>query len=629
MLALALLMLQVSLVSCTGNTYTGDVDGITAKSNAITFGGKTGVITRATGPEAATALDDTIIVYGFATNGSELERVFDHYTVCYENNSANSSLSNTAGWEYVGKTLSVISDLPSGAQQSIKYWDFSADSYDFIAFSAGEATIQEATGTPGNPDYPGTPVAGKVIFTHVDSANLTTAAYTITGAPADLAKVYIADRVTAQKAPAQPVPNRLVAYKDAIQFAFKPLAAKVRIGLYETIPGYSVKDVRFYLASDNYSTDKTSNPPTLFAGSAAMPSGVGTVTIKFPETNASNKDYNKVQVASYAADAPGKDVALKSLSGFVGKENMEGGNKDPETNFLGRTSNTATISDYQCVIPTGTGHTLTLKMDYTLLSTDKSQETIKVRGATAIIPSEFANWQPNYAYTYLFKISANTNGWTNPNDPGHVGLYPITFDAVVAATEEGMQQTITLMAAPSITTYAKGEKVHEDANKVNYYEAGSYNLYICLQPSTLSMNSTNTKMYVVTPEDTSVPVKEAAVADAIKDGTEGPEGTFKDDPFTITVTTSGVPSLTIAEEIPATDAPYGTAISGNFAVFRPTTAGIYVFEYTSPEEYYTYDEYIALSGNESVTKDQYDDLYANHKDQLLKPNKHYKVIVVK
>lgn len=627
MLALALLMLQVSLVSCTGNTYTGDVDGITAKSNAITFGGKTGVITRATGPEAATALDDTIIVYGFATNGTELERVFDHYTVCYENNSANSSLSNTAGWEYVGKTLSVISDLPSGAQQSIKYWDFSADSYDFIAFSAGEATIQAATGTPGNPGYPGTPTDGKVIFTHVDSANLTTAAYTITGAPADLAKVYIADRVTATNAPSPTVPNRLVAYKDAIQFAFKPLAAKVRIGLYEIIPGYSVKDVRFYLANDNYEST-LSTTPIFFAGSAAMPSGVGTVTIKFnPTTDASNRDYNKVQVASIANNL-GQDVALKSLSGFVTRENIEGG-KDatPGQVFLGRTSAAATISDYQFVIPTGAGHSLTLKMDYTLLSTDKSQETIKVRGATAIIPSEFANWQPNCAYTYLFKISANTNGWTNPNDPGHVGLYPITFDAVVAATEEGMQQTITLMDAPSITTYAKGERVHEDAGtKLNYYKAGDYNLYICLQPSTLSMNSTNTKMYVVTPEDTSVPVKEAAVADAIKDGTEGPAGTFKDDPFTITVTTSGAPALTIATSIPAIDAPYGTAIPGNFAVFRPTTAGIYVFEYTSPEEYYTYDEYIALSGNEAVTPQEFSDLADAAK---LKPNKHYKVIVVK
>lgn len=628
MLALALLMLQVSLVSCTGNTYTGDVDGITAKSNAITFGGKTGVITRATGPEAAAALDDTIIVYGFATNGSELERVFDHYTVCYENNSANSSLSNTAGWEYVGKTLSVISDLPSGAQQSIKYWDFSADSYDFIAFSAGEATIQAATGTPGNPGYPGTPTDGKVIFTHVDSANLTTAAYTITGAPADLAKVYIADRVTAQKAPAQPVPNRLVAYKDAIQFAFKPLAAKVRIGLYETIPGYSVKDVKFYLAADNYNSS-LSTTPIFFAGSDVMPSGVGTVTIKFPETNASNKDYNKVQVASIANNL-GQDVALKSLSGFVNRENIEGGkDANPGQVFLGRTSAAATISDYQFVIPTGAGHSLTLKMDYTLLSTDKSQETIKVRGATAIIPSEFANWQPNCAYTYLFKISANTNGFTNPADQSHVGLYPITFDAVVAATEEGMQQTITLMAAPSITTYAKGERVHEDdGTKLNYYEVGTYNLYICLQPSTLTLHADSVRMYVATSNDNS-PIIEANVADTIKDGKKSGEPTNTWGQDALTVTTTGAPTLTIATSIPATDAPYGTAISGSFAYFQPTTAGTYVFEYTSKPQEYTYAEYIILPGNEGVIESDFNTLVAAKDPKIYKPNKHYKVIVVK
>ena len=64
---------------------------------------------------------------------------------------------------------------------------------------------------------------------------------------------------------------------------------------------------------------------------------------------------------------------------------------------------------------------------------------------------------PNYAYTYIFKISDNTNGWTGTaSEPS--GLFPITFDAVVAeATDANAEQTtVTTVATPAITTYQQG-----------------------------------------------------------------------------------------------------------------------------------------------------------------------------
>ena len=112
------------------------------------------------------------------------------------------------------------------------------------------------------------------------------------------------------------------------------------------------------------------------------------------------------------------------------------------------------------VIPTTSGLTaapLLIKCDYVLLSEkDGSGETIKVTGATAAIPAAFSKWKPNTTYTYLFKISDNTNGKTNPDKPT-VGLYPITFDAVVATEATGSEQgTITSVSTPSITTYQAG-----------------------------------------------------------------------------------------------------------------------------------------------------------------------------
>ena len=92
---------------------------------------------------------------------------------------------------------------------------------------------------------------------------------------------------------------------------------------------------------------------------------------------------------------------------------------------------------------------------------DSSGETIKVTGATAAVPAAFSKWKANTSYTYLFKISDNTNGKTNPDKPT-VGLYPITFDAVVAAEVDGTEQgTITSVSTPSITTYQQGSVTTE------------------------------------------------------------------------------------------------------------------------------------------------------------------------
>ena len=109
-----------------------------------------------------------------------------------------------------------------------------------------------------------------------------------------------------------------------------------------------------------------------------------------------------------------------------------------------------------------------MRINYTLVATDGSGDQIKVYGAKAFVPAAYTKWLPNYAYTYIFKISDNTNGFTNPSD-GPEGLFPITFDAVVLNDEEtGHQTTITTVATPSITTYQKGH-VYSASNE---YKAG-------------------------------------------------------------------------------------------------------------------------------------------------------------
>ena len=127
--------------------------------------------------------------------------------------------------------------------------------------------------------------------------------------------------------------------------------------------------------------------------------------------------------------------------------------------LLWGTDKDMSTNGYFTVIPTPTATTaapILIKCDYTLVSDDGSGETIKVTGATAAIPATFSKWEVNTRYTYLFKISQNTNGYTG-DDPTKAGLYPITFDAVVKESTDAMQEgTVTTVSTPSITTYQEG-----------------------------------------------------------------------------------------------------------------------------------------------------------------------------
>ena len=68
---------------------------------------------------------------GNATDGfSDMQHVMQGYKVLWKENTAGSTVTNTADWEYVGI---YNSDLALG--QTVKYWDFSATSYRFYGMA--------------------------------------------------------------------------------------------------------------------------------------------------------------------------------------------------------------------------------------------------------------------------------------------------------------------------------------------------------------------------------------------------------------------------------------------------------------------------------------------------------------
>lgn len=562
----------LTLASCTSDDFLGNTPGnVQSNTSAINFDGGTGKISRATtqtGATAAQTLGKSYVVYGYKTaKDNSTTTVFDHYTINW-NNLAGKTESNTCGWEYVGEKTNSLSGLGGDKDQTIKYWDYSASQYDFVAFSFGEAIQGEGE--------------GKVKATEVTTTPKLS--YTLTGAVKDLANCFIADRITAKPnlETTNKKANLLVGYKDDVQFNFRSLSTKVTMGIYETIPGYSVKDVVFY-SNGTTALSGENNKPTLYAANATIPSGKGTISVTFPTTNESNTDYNKAHVKFDVAT--GSENSSSIQFGTLSTVNKEK-NEKTESGFIGRDITTfstpkkgdGTTKDYNVVIPAEVGD-LTLKVDYTLESIDGSGETIKVTGATAVVPEKYTNWEPNFAYTYIFKISDKTNGSTGGStDPA--GLYPITFDAIVTETETGKQETITTVDKNSITTYAKGEINNEYKTSDNIYVSVNNTTELHINSGANDAKTTNVKLYKATVTGTQT-ITEATVAHCLKSGEDVEGGGKKltngeSNVLTVTPATG----LSIVSEIAADDAVDGNAISGNFAKFTPDTAGTYVFEFT-------------------------------------------------
>lgn len=568
-------MALVALASCTDDQFVVENNNSpnpnTGPDQAIVFNSGANAITRATheGGDAAELLNKKFVFAG--TKGTSASSfVFDQYTAEYVASTAHTTESNSNDWEYVNFTPGSGSGVST---QTIKYWDYGTTQYDFAAYSLGKGVEVTPATDPATYNYAS--VASAIAAG--------TKSYTLNGSADQLKACYISDLVTAYNR------DGVKDYGNVVTFSFRSLAAKVRLAFYETVPGYSVKDLKFYTSSSaDLADDGTESDPTLFASSSVLPSGNGSMTITFPTTGWDNSphgsnatDYNKAHVAFSGSTS--STFVLEDLADFAAKELAEA-----DGSYLGRTSNTATYAGglvsgsgkYYTILPYETGDNLTLRIKYTLVSTDGSGENIYVDNATAVIPAELARWSPNYAYTYIFKISDMTNGSTGVDGDNNVvtGLTPITLNAVVIDSEDGVQETITTVATPSITTYTKGKVV-----TVQSEYSTDANIYIIVNNGTsneeLTVNE-NAKLYTVTLEDGAAQtLNEASVANALKNGVvSGSTHTVTDAKGKKLVVTdaSGLNAVT---QIDAADSPTGNLITVNGARFKPTTAGTYVFQY--------------------------------------------------
>lgn len=508
----------LALASCSSDDFLGEIQGNeqNGATSAINFGGDTGKITRdpSTGKTAADLLENNFVVVGFKGSNEDAANnenyAFDHYNVNFKDGSAFSTESNRAGWEYVNQDMKVKGTEPyaplaqSASQQTIKYWDHSCASYDFIAFSMGKKDAASKYATP----------------THVDKAHLATAAYTLSGNVNTLSECYISDMKTVKEKEYNKTP---------VSMSFRHLASKVRMALFEIVPGYVISDVKFY--TDATSTTATADPEGTLIGNF---NNSGTLTVYFPTTgtkHATEKDYNKAHVKFTASTVAGEVGVLTSKKfGAVNYNNQAEGTISAGTTYLSQNAATPSYCGdkdkdyYQNVLPSeGKPSAITLRINYKLTSVDGSKETINVTGATATVPAQYTEWKSGYAYTYIFKISQDTNGSTGGTGT-KPGLTAISFDAVVVDDEaNGLQETITTVSDNSFTTY--GYKDNKVTTNGNEYVNGTdiyATVYVPAAGETAAKTVAPQKLYTVTLEDGATQtINEASVANALVNGKKG------------------------------------------------------------------------------------------------------------
>ena len=396
----------LALASCANESLLSESPLIVPETDTLTaigFGSMAKAKTRITREKSAELLGNKFYVYGSKTKGESTSPIFDNYVVEYAENTAGETATNTHDWEYAGKTSR------KGAIQGVKYWDFSADHFDFVAASG----IAE----------------GELIKNTTDGMRIN-----VPNAVA-MTSIYVADRVTATpvaKAATDTEPAT-TAYKDVVQFQFRRLGAQMRIGFYETVPGYAVKDLVFYYIG---------------APSGSYEVGVGSA---FPQSGKFTVEYNDATNAAKTTFAGADNTmafsstfgeldytAANTLEGITDKPYLDrngAATATPVKAFLGTTSSEATygkgtytidgeagvVSAYKPILPyEQNSQKMQIRVDYTLVALDGSRDSIHVRDAYVSVPASFLKWKPNYSYTYLFKISDKSNGYTGKGGGGNV-----------------------------------------------------------------------------------------------------------------------------------------------------------------------------------------------------------------
>lgn len=355
-----IIFMALCLLSC---SHSGQDDPFIPGSSesGIAFGGnsgnwqeagsRTGAQTGSRTGEGETGLEtlfSSFRVWGYKTktdthqdggNGTAaIQKVMEGYLVDWN--------ATDKAWEYIGKQNTFLNTT-----QTIKYWDYSASSYRFMAYAYNGETKEVTSSTD---DYLST-TTFRIPYAFSDAATSTTTPY--------ISELWVSNnQSTDQKK-----------FGEQVKLTFAPLIAKVRFkfkyaeGQVPQITEISFKDSR-------WQKDATGNWQWTGANEDITPIG-GTIVISYPlsETNTQvSKSWENTKVGPLELTIPYEE------------EN------DP-------IHQTTTYQKWYYMPP----------MDIANYKQGSYTITAKVNGnpVSAIVSSDYTQWKAGFQYTYTFKIS--------------------------------------------------------------------------------------------------------------------------------------------------------------------------------------------------------------------------------
>ena len=225
-------------------------------------------------------------------------------------------------------------------------------------------------------------------------------------------------------------------YGKDVQLKFEHMNSKIRILFYEDVAGYDVRmldlkgsagvgvlAVPTKLESEStsytYSEDlaKTAGATVKFTNTPSITFNLPTTTTSYKLNGSNEIDGSSINNKALVFKAP-TATALQATKELA-KSDAESWS---ETVYYG--------------IPHNTSCGLTFRVSFELKST--SGEIINVYDAGVHVDAANCVWEAGKSYTYIFKITKNTNGTTDSSKddpkvdpkPGDKALFPIVFDGI-------------------------------------------------------------------------------------------------------------------------------------------------------------------------------------------------------
>ncbi|MDD6593494.1 MAG: hypothetical protein PUF09_04405 [Bacteroidales bacterium] len=244
-------------------------------------------------------------------------------------------------------------------------------------------------------------------------------------------------------------------YGHDVSLKFNRLNAKVNIKFWEDIEGYSVRLIDLTPA---YGVAAT--PSIKEAGQGSYGYKLGKIYTKNGVKIKFNADAEFQSLKQYAGETTSAPLDFKTPTASLIGENRVMATPSPSTYYaIPKGSGANVLADGELnysasgsapateLAQTG----LTFHVSYELIST--TGEKITVTDATVHVPKDYCNWVANKHYTYIFRITKNSNGSTgtttpkpeDPEVPTVNALYPIVFDNCVVEdwTTEDSEWDIT------------------------------------------------------------------------------------------------------------------------------------------------------------------------------------------